>query len=180
MREWKKNFRKEDILTAREIDRTNRRIWVKRNPEKAKKYMSAYFKEWLKDPINNKSHGIRTRISCLKHYLKTHPKCVLKENNKVLYENLKKIGWTIHIPKNKVVNHIISVKLLLEFNFDLDMDIISNYHNLEICDKTINSRAVKRTINKKIIAVAHRMEKEFPEQLKGLGKHIESLEGATI
>lgn len=180
MRQWKKENREKDIKKAREIDRKHRRRWVKRNPEAAKEYMKNYFKEWLKNPINNKSHGIRTRISSLRSQLRDFPDCELRESNQILYENLLKIGWRLDMPKEKVVNHICSLKILLEFKFDLPMYILSSYLNMEICDKSTNSRAVKRKINKKILKTAERLEREFPSELEGFSSHLKTLEGQVV
>jgi len=180
MRQYKANLREEDINKARDIDRTNRRKWVRENPEEAKAYMNKYYKEWLEKGFNKQIHTFRTRVACLKHQLNKFPGCKLKETNSLLLENLTRVGWDKNLPSDKVVNHIISVKILVEFTQGkISMAEVFHYRNLEICSKEINSRSIKRQVNKKMISVATALEKEFVS-LKGLTAHVKSLEGQVI
>ena len=181
MRQYKADLREEDINKAREMDRTNRRKWVRKNPEEAKAYMKDYYKKWLNEGHNRKIHIFRTRVACLKHQLNKFPGCKLKETNKLLLENLLKIGWRKDQPPSKVVNHIISVKILVEFTQGkISMTEVFNWRNLEVCSKEINSRSIKRQVNKKMIKVAAALEKEFPVTLNGLESHLKTLEGQVI
>lgn len=174
MKAWRE---KEKLLHPQKVrnrDRKNSATWRDSNREEWRKYYAAYFRKWRNDPIRHACHKIRCAIGSLKCQLKNKPESELTPKVQKFLDALKSTSWCPHTtPSSMAINHRISLFHLFSFRIDLDRLVVCDPMNLELIPRVKNSRACKRRVNKDTIKLAARMEKKYPEQLKGFTKFLE-------
>lgn len=156
------------------------RQWRQRNKEHIRAYMKEYFYAWRSNPVNAYCHRARTLLSSLRYHLRTSGGTArLHARNKRIYQALQDAGWD-YSDKSQVLNHIVSIKILVDFCNDLPFDVIYDVDNLEVVSRQENNSVSTRTVNDYIIATAKKLEQKYPEYLNGLTKYVETLRGKTI
>jgi hypothetical protein len=161
---------------VRNINRKNARKFRVENLDKIKEYNSDYFKAWRKNPINRKCHDARCIVGNIRSSIINGVD--FRERNQQIYENLQSVYWDAYGPKNIVINHKISLKLLFTFCIDLDLLIIYDPINIETIERRKNNSVCCRRVTEDTIKVARKMEKKF--KLVGLADFIQTHLGEII
>ena len=174
---WYKTYC-ENPLVKRERNR-KQAAKTRQKPE-WKKYFANYFREYYaknKDilAIRNITSNIRAGI------LKTGGKVTFEKTYKAIYDNLLAIGWDIHMnPKEEVVNHKVSIKIIYEFSPSLPRECYYDIDNIEIVKRGQNNSAEKRIITEDTMKVASKLEAKYPHWLRGLTAHLLKMRGDLV
>lgn len=138
-----------EIINSLSKKRTKRTTYCKKFREShrdhMREYMNSYFKLWLEDPVNRRTHSIRTSIlASVAHRKKGLPLRRVRKSiwgNETNYNRI--MNFYMNTPKGHVVNHILTVRTFAIYEFlagvNVPIWVICDEHNLEHISKEKNS-----------------------------------------